>query len=403
MNPEYTPYPPKKETERKKIRPGSGIVLASALLCALLGAAIPLLTVSALPSVVLSGIAVAILIACILLLRYLTTSFRAIFSYVLLLAGSLLLSGSVMIPALLAALTASVALFAYLCRIKPTPYLLLIPLASYGIAFAILQSPLLPAAALFPYPAALMLYMAIRVRADRVSMICRTSIGIAFSAALALCLWYLLRHGIPSIAHIRSLVDYAREALSNTLSEQMLSVYRDMGMTLHQTDVTELVRLLVSATFNLLPAILCLLCFGISFMIQGLLISLLLPIDNDEKEWRDTLRHAMHFEISVPSAVIFLLCGVLMLVFSASSDMAIYATVAQNFFLILVPGLAVVTVVAFRMHLIRKGPSCMGSLLYVLFITSFLYLTLPMLLGTAVAGAVITIWRAIKSLRAKKA
>jgi len=396
-NPRKIRFAAEHSPKQKPISP-----LLVGLITILLCAALPILGTGVLGATWSSGIALAIILCTLLCFRQIIGSFRPILAYIFILVGVLLMGSNLIIPALLAALVGGVCFLAYLCILHVSPAILIIPVAGYLLAFAVLRTPLLPAVALFPLPAALMLYRAMGVKANRVSTICRVSLGIAFSALCASLIFFLLKWGIPTPFLLSNLVEQGREWLIDNTAQTMLVMSADLGLELHSADIYTLTRLTVGALFNLAPALFVLLCNAIAFAIQSLHFTLLYATNRESKVLSESLRSAMRFDMSTVSAVFFLISGILALFLSLDSDTQLPATIAENLMLILIPGMVMTAWIALRIFLMKKGPSCLGSLLYTLFLISFVYLTIPMLILTAFAGAIIVLVKAAKQSKIQK-
>ena len=150
-------------------------------------------------------------------------------------------------------------------------------------------------------------------------------------------------------------------------------------------DVTNIASVAVSSAFNLLPAIIIVICNVCAYVLHSLFMSVLFVTDEQRKESVDML----NFDMSIYSAIIYIAALVLSFVLG-NGKAAMYGAVAQNLVLVLAPGLILVALAGMRALTARKA-SCLGSLLYFGIIFLLASLSPIAITVTALAGAILII------------
>ena len=97
------------------------------------------------------------------------------------------------------------------------------------------------------------------------------------------------------------------------------------------------------------------------------------------------------FDMSIHSAFLFLLALVLSFAL-ASEKTAMYGAVAENLMVILLPGYVITALAALRAFVTKRSPSCLGTLLYFFVIFMIASLSYPVIITTAVVGAIVKIF-----------
>ncbi len=287
----------------------------------------------------------------------------------------------------------SIAVFAYLCQLLDSNLLLLAAIPAYAIAFLVTNDYILALFSLMAIAAGFILRTAHKAGAQRVSVICRISVTIGvFSLVILLSFLYL--NGAPlTLEGFKSFFDTLKEGITKQISEALILATEQLESgLLTEVDLYELASLSVASVFNLLPAITIILLFIVSYLIHSLYIALIIPITEDKK----TIQNAVIFRMSVTSAVLFIISFFASAILSGTGN-AMYATAAQNIYVIFFPGLSLIAV-GFILGLSR-GPraSCLGFLFTLALFGFFLYLPYIAFPIASFIGAAVVIISAIRS------
>ena len=105
------------------------------------------------------------------------------------------------------------------------------------------------------------------------------------------------------------------------------------------------------------------------------------------------------FEMSLISAIVFIISFVTMMILSFSG-ISVWSVTAENIAIILMPGLLFSAFAAFRGFLLLKNNSCLGALLYLISIMMIFYIPTVMIPLGSFAGAVLIILNNISKYRA---
>ncbi|MBO5415243.1 MAG: DUF2232 domain-containing protein [Clostridia bacterium] len=364
------------------------------LLCAaylLLTLYLPVVLFFDIPMIALQGISVASALISLFAFAILSRRPRLAVSYALTLVLSFVLLG-ILLCGMLASLIGSILILAYLLitqkRFAFKLAWLLPALVSYLGASALLGSFALSAIALFHLPAAILLAYSFGRGQDRISVICKTSAGIVLSIAAVAAAVYISRYG-TNFSIIAQVADSARNYLTNILSQMLYTVYNEIA-ELSMTDATTLATAAVTATFNLLPAIIVIVSNILAFYLQSMMINIFIH-DEEDKEKR---RNMTLFDMSVVSAVIFLIAFFASLILSRN-EVSVWSVTADNISLILMPGLVLTAILALRRFTFGKKGSCGGVLIYFAIIFLIFYLPSIMLTIASIAGATVIILNSI--------
>ena len=302
------------------------------------------------------------------------------------------------------ALTAS--LFALLFAVSEGSFLLatlsrkqlcwfpLVPILAYAAALAVTRDLFLAAAALVPFPAMLALALGTRSSAaqedgmTRVGVICATSLalGVTLLAATALLVFHQL--GTLSLDALAAEVEALREALINDITSAKIPEGMDPEMVaeLEKLLTYSSARNMVNSVFNLLPALFVVVVNLISAVAQMILHSTL-RVFGYEESLTDRVRA---FRMSLISCLVFV--AAYFVFFTESEDASTLAgTVAQNIYMILLPGLALAGMIRITGALTRKGPRGLGCLFYIILIIPCLFIFAPFVLAACeVIGHIFT-------------
>ena len=243
---------------------------------------------------------------------------------------------------------------------KNAVWLPLVPLAALGISLATCQSMDTALLCLLPLPAALALAFGTRSSAaketglTRVGVICLTSLCLGLTA-LGFGAWFLYRAlGTLEPAAIQALLDDIRAEL--ILSITQIEMQSADGLVRPLEDKTELVSDVVTLTINLLPGAAVVLCNVAAALSQLIALTGLAAYGFGSS----ITSRVKVYRISAISSFVFLAAWVVSLIANAETSTLI-GTVAENFAIILTPGLALAGFIRLITSLARKGcaPGCL--------------------------------------------
>ena len=213
------------------------------------------------------------------------------------------------------------------------------------------------------------------------------SLGICAVIGIGFLITLYSLYGSISMETTRDFMDAMRTAITNSLisaTDKMAEIMNTTDIPLG--DLNAYVAVAVSSTFNLLPAIIIVTANVLCYFIHSMFLGLYAVTDEERKQVIPTLT----FDMSLISAIVYLTA--LILSFALVSDkVALWGAVAENMMLILAPGLILTALGALKMLTTRKGPSCFGSIIYMLVIFSLLSLSAPTIIIVSAAGAVVII------------
>ncbi|MBE6596671.1 MAG: hypothetical protein E7641_03275 [Ruminococcaceae bacterium] len=321
-------------------------------------------------------------------------SFRPVLTYSLFLLVCFLMGTP--IAGMAAALITSTVVTAYLFSTSESKgeviLLLAIPTVSFAAAFITIRSIPFSALALLHLPAALTLALSIKKRVPRVSTILRTSIAVGAVPALAAVGFYVYRFGLD-LAPLHSGLDRARSFLVSFVSESVYISLKEFA-DITAADVTAMAESYIYLIFLIIPAIFAVTSLILAFSFHGMTANVFIQRSFEDKE---KIRSLVTFNMSIPSAVIFLTMTFIAAVFSAEEDVTVAAT-ALNILLMLMPGMFYTALVMFRIFTMTKKGSCLGTVIYALLVlTVFFMPTLALQIAPfvvvigALAGSVIII------------
>ena len=322
-------------------------------------------------------------------------SFKRVLGYSTIILILVFFGGSLLPVGLLAAFTSAVCVYAYLLTARPSPFLW--GLGAVAPVICALAAKSVPAAilALAPLPCALLLAYSVKKCFDRVRSVCYVSLGICLPVVICFVMAVNLLYGEVSFEGARALIDALREQTVltlNAVSKQMTELV-DIG----SSDMSSYIVSAVNAAFNLLPAILITVSNLIGYMIHSAYLS----IHCKDEQTRKAALPMLAFDMSLTSAIVFILSLVCALAL-VSDGTALWRTAAENMLMILVPGLILTALGALRLLTSIKGPSCLGTLVYLFVIFMLVTFSLPAILITATAGAVVIILAHVSKKRRSK-
>ena len=334
-----------------------------------------------------SIITVAALVMCILstaIMAKAAGSWKRVAGYTVVVFLIVFLFGAVLPVSLFTAFTSAVCIYALLLTKYRSPLLWGLPLLPLAVSLVFIGGAVGAFISVATLPCTLMLTYSASKRLDRISTICRMSFGVC---AVILVGFLLTLYGKISIEITRDFMDAMRTAITSSL----ISATDKMAELMNSTDIplgdlNTYVAVAVSSTFNLLPAIIIVTANVLCYFSHSMFLGLYAVTDEEKKE----LVPMLTFDMSIISAIVYLTA--LVLSFALVSDkVALWGAVAENMMLILAPGLILTALGALRMLTTRKGPSCFGSIIYMLVIFSLLSLSAPTIIIVSAAGAVVII------------
>lgn len=267
---------------------------------------------------------------------------------------------------------------------KQLAWVPLIPILAYAAALALVRDPFVAAASLIPFPPMVALALGTRDSAEkengltRVGVICLTSLALGLSLAVAVVL--LLYHNLGTLSPdvLIAEMENLRAALINDITSAEIPEGMDPEL------VAELEHLLtfagaenmINSVFNLLPAIFVVAVNLIAAVAQMAQHATLRTFSLEES-LTDRVRA---FRMSLVSCLVF--TAAYLVAFMENGDHSTLAgTVAQNVYVILMPGLALAGMVRVTAALTRKGPRGMGCLFFVVFLIPCLFVLAPFVLA----------------------
>lgn len=293
-------------------------------------------------------------------------------------------------PALTAALVS--LLFAigegsFLLAVLPRKQLALfpvIPILAYAAALVLTRDPFAAAAALVPFPPMIALALGTRSSAERengptrVGVICATSLalGLSLLAVTALLLYHTLGTLSPDALAVE--LENLREALivDITSAEIPEGLDPELVAELEQLLTRSGAENMVNSVFNLLPAIFVVVANVLAAVAQMALHATLRTFRMESS----LTPRVRAFHMSLISCLVFF-AAYLVAFFENANSSTLTGTVAQNIYIILMPGLALAGMIRVTTALTRKGPRGMGCLFFLVFLIPCLFIFAPFVLA----------------------
>lgn len=280
----------------------------------------------------------------------------------------------------------TVSIGAYLICTVRSWWLISVPALAYGCALLICGDALLGSLSLIAFPAAGILAYSIMQNSGRVGTICATSAVLGLCAVFGLALLWYREHGVISWNELMTLLVDVREELILALqeSDQLALLQQSLdelnaGKTI---DAASLVRSVVETAFLLIPAIAV-----TTFNLFGYVAQMSCTrafVGTSMKQLMT--RVSQLFILSVPAAIVFLICTVATL-FSDSATLG--GAVIANLFVILLPGMCLVGI----FKLIADARRRISPLMIVLAVAALIFAPQFLILGLALSGAATTLLR----------
>ncbi len=299
-------------------------------------------------------------------------------------------TSSILPAAVLCGLIFAVSQGSVLLALQPNDKLLwfpIIPIVAYAATLVVSGDPVGSATVLVPFPPMIVLAWGTRNSAEkqdgltRVGVICATSLAMGLSVGI-MALVGVYRHlGTLDPAVLMDALEAFRTALideiasteipTEGLNEEAIEEIKSM---LSYANVTNA----VNSVFNLLPAVAIVVINLTSTAVQ-LIQHGTLRAFGFEDSITDRVRA---FRMSLISCVVFLvayLIAFLEAFMEGSAVSSLTGTVAQNIYIILLPGLAFAGMLRLIRRLARKGPQGMGCLFFFVILIPCLFLFAPFL------------------------
>ena len=371
------------------------------LLCSAYAIAASFITVALtinINELVLSAIALVICAFSVFVLARIAKTFKAVIMYAIILGVFAFIGGSLLLIGLFAALALCCCCLAYLINNSKSPFIWGAPLIPLIVALFISPNANGILVSLSPLPAAILLAYSTSKRLDRVSAVCRISFGlcIVFVASALIALYSTM--GEISLTAAKSFIEALKEEMVVACMTAMQEIEEMMGLDMSDTDMLTVVDAAVGTVFNLLPGLLITISNIIAYIIHSLYLTVCYP---DPKKNRDELSPMLEFDISLTSAIVYIVAVVATLVLVTGGS-ALYGAVAENIVIVLAPGLILVALGGIRTLIAKKGPSCLGTFVYMGVIFLLATFSIYAIIGVALTGAVFIILAYVSDYKKRK-
>lgn len=348
------------------------------------------------------AISLALAITSVVAFSKISKGFKYVFPYAAILCISAFLGGGFVLAGIIASIACTVCLFAYLCFKSSAYVTVALPAIAYIPALAITRDPVAATVVFFSLPAAMLTVYAIKKKKPKVSAICHMCAGFCLSLAVMVAVAIYNFAGSISPDSITSFFESAKLAVTSTLKEAFAVIGESasdiIDISAFGLDFDTIIENVVTVSFNLLPAIAVIIFNALSYLLHSIALTLLFANDED----KEAVRPMLIFDMSIHSAFIFLIALILSFAL-VSPKVAMYGAVAENLAVILIPGYVLTALAALRAFATQRAPSCLGVLLYFFVIFMIASLSYPVIIATAVGGAIVKIFFFFKSISKKKA
>ena len=311
---------------------------------------------------------------------------------VLILVGVLMTyyTSSILPAAVLSGLVFAISQGSVLLALQPKDKLLwfpIIPILAYAVTIAVSQDAVSSAAVLIPFPPMIVLAWGTRNSAEkqdgltRVGVICATSLALGLSIGVMTLVGVYRRLGTLEPAVLLEALEGFRTALIDEIAsteiptegfnEEAIEEFKNMLSYANVTNV-------VNSVFNLLPALAIVVVNLLSATVQLIQHGTLRAFGCGDSI-TDRVRA---FRMSLISCVVFLVAYLIAFLESfmeGSVASSLTGTVAQNVYVILLPGLAFAGMLRLIGRLVRKGAQGMGCLFFFVILIPCLFLFAPFL------------------------
>lgn len=317
-----------KTLVKAKLKTFPLVVLLSALTVSAVfmgsGASVPL----ALAVIVFSGI----------LLFGFIKSLTSVFIFAIPVFLTWLYSGNIVLSALVCSMVMAVGVSAFLIKTVGWKWLIFSAPLIYLIALLLCRNPIEALLSLSFLPAAVVLGISISGDTGRVTVICRVSVALALTGAVALAAYLLSLNGSLSFDSISASVDNMFDKMVGYYTSQYAQYaerYQSMGIDpLTQAVSPDDARHYTIAVFGLLPALTIIGINVISFVSYQITVSLFAGSGQDKY----VTRKSLSFSMSWVSATVYLIAYLVMFIASYSNAPTV-TLISENIYLMLLPGL----------------------------------------------------------------
>ena len=256
---------------------------------------------------------------------------------------SLLYGGDFAFAALICSVIVTVGLGSYLFATVKSPFIPAVIPAAYLVAFLFGRDPIVAFLSLIAFPAAFILGLSVKGKAGRLSAICRTSATLIGCGVVAIVIWIAVENGGLANNVFVGAADKFFDRLVVYYTEQygeLAAKYEEMGISavaygLSAEDAKEY----AVAVYGIIPALAVVAVNVVSFIGFQINTSILSPLEKK----RMFLKNKLDFSMSWVSATVFIIAGIVMLYNSYAGNETV-ALIAQNIYLILLPGLVLTAV-----------------------------------------------------------
>ena len=346
---------------------------------------IPLCAFLNIGAMAVSVISLAVCVLGVAVMARAAGSFKAVLGYALILGIFIFFGGSLTPAGMFSAFATAVCIYAHLHLKRPSPFLWGLPAIPLIITLLITGSATASVISVISLPAAIALMLAVKETAGKVGAICRISFGICLSAVAVFACAVYSAYGSISFALCKQAIDTAREVITELVLLGAREMEVLLGSSLSMLGEDE-VAYAVGVVFNVLPAVTVIIANVAAYVIHSMFLSIRFVTVEEKKQALPMLS----FEMSLASAIVFLLALLLSFVL-VSDSAAMYGAVAENIMLILVPGLILTALAGIRALAMHKGPSCLGTVVYLGAIFLIASLSPPVIIIAATVGAVLII------------
>jgi hypothetical protein len=271
--------------------------------------------------------------------------------------------------------------------------LLLLPSASFGIAYFLTGSIPLTLISLIVYPPAVLLAFALVNDSSRVGAICHASVGFLAFAILIIGVTVFYKYGEFSSETLKLAIDDALKFCTDAThrlfaeNEELLKPIYEAAEISSYREIIDVEELL-GALFGYIPAAIVIICNALGFISQSGQLNVLDGLVGSEKHPLKTLKSS-RFVMSATAAVVFLLSGLLQFIASCSGA-ATFSLICETMFLILLPGfcLSGFGSLLAKLMVSKAKNKALIIVLIILFASCMLYAALTIL---AISGAFNTI------------
>lgn len=365
----------------------SGLILSFLLALAAATVGIGLLAVGTVPEsgpTLSQGIAIGSLVLFALYLWRVTRTSKGILP-ILVIAGIFVFyfTGSIELTAVLIGLLFAIGEGSFLLAVLPRKQLVWFPmilLAAYGVTLAVTRDPVGAAAALIPFPPMLVLAQSTRRAAaseegpTRVGVICATALALGATLAALTALGLYMQLGSLSPDALMGFTEELRAALIESITSAEIPEGLSPEMVEQLEEMTSYANAqnTVNSVFNLFPAL-----FVVVVNILSAVAQMMQHASLRTFGYGDSVSERVRvFGMSLISCIVFPVAY--MVVFLEGSDASsLVGTVAQNVYVILLPGLALAGVIRIMSGLARKGPRNLGCLFYLFLLVPGLLILAP--------------------------